>query len=81
MMKRRFSIEKEEWTGKREGYYRKSCFNITFQFRDRLVVENQIVYILRGIEKITISEPIKEKSFWFETWTDLKKYYEQFNIR
>lgn len=74
-MKKRSSIEKAEWTGSREDLYKKECFKMTFDYGDELVVDNDSVYISRGNERIIISKPIKEKSFWFEAWTAMKSFY------
>ncbi len=74
-MKKRFTVDKAEWTSSREEFYKKECYNLSYINQDKLLVENQAVFIQNNKEKIHLIKPIKEKSFWFETWTSLKDYY------
>jgi hypothetical protein len=75
MMRNRFSVEKAEWSIDREENYKKECFKMTFTHKDKLIIENETVYLFSTNELIPILKPINRKSFWFETWTYLKNYY------
>ncbi len=75
-MKSRFSISKAEWSEERENQYKKDCFNIAFNFGDKMRINDNTVYILKNGEEIEIEKPLKQKSFWYETWLKLKDFYQ-----
>lgn len=63
-MKRRFLVDKAEWSDEREEHYKKDSHDIVFSFGDRLEITDHTVYILKNDEQIEISKPYKSKAFW-----------------
>jgi hypothetical protein len=74
-LKRRYSIEKAEWSDERETQYKQDCLNIVFSFGDKLGTKNDTVFIIKNGEEIEIGKPLKFKTFWYETWLKLKALY------
>lgn len=74
-LNRRSSIEKAEWSNEREKHYKQDCLDIVFSFRDKLRVEDSTVYIKKNGVEIKLEKPLKPKTFWYETWLNLKSFY------
>ncbi|MEM1504663.1 hypothetical protein RG959_14725 [Domibacillus sp. 8LH] len=74
-MKRRFSIEKTEWSDERENQYKQDCLEMVFKFGDKMETKNDTVYIIKNRGGIKIEKPLKHKTFWYETWLKLKDFY------
>jgi hypothetical protein len=51
------------------------CLDIVFQFGDKLDAIEGTVFITNSDERIEIATPYKAKTFWYETWLELKKFY------
>ncbi|BCB04031.1 hypothetical protein KH172YL63_21640 [Bacillus sp. KH172YL63] len=75
-MKRRFSIKKAEWSVERENHYKQYCFNIVFNFGDKMKTNDRTVYIIKNEEEIELEKPLNPKTFWYETWLKLKVFYQ-----
>ncbi|PGS48441.1 hypothetical protein [Bacillus sp. AFS041924] len=75
-IKRRFSIEKAEWSDEREGQYKKECYDIVFSFRDKIKVEDETVFIQKNDGNIKLEKPLKSKTFWFGTWLRIRDLYQ-----
>ena len=72
---KRFSVEKSEWSDKREENYKKECLNIVYEFGHKMHVKEERVYIITNEMDIEVSKPLKTTSFWYETWLEIKKNY------
>ena len=46
-----------------------------FKFGDTLSVEGNSVYLLKDEEEIKLIQPLRSKTFWYETWLNLKDFY------
>lgn len=75
-LKRRYSIEKAEWSDERENQYKQDCLDIVFSFGDKLRTQNDTVYIMKNGKEVEIEKPVKPKTFWYETWLKLRTLYE-----
>jgi hypothetical protein len=75
ILKKRFSVEQAEYMKVKEERFKKKCYQMVYDFGDKVVIDNETVYILHGDEKLEIVKPEKGKSFWFETWTSFRRYY------
>lgn len=74
-MKKRVSVDKSEWSDERENWYKNECIKIAFSFADELKIENDTVFLVRNGDEVQISNPLKRKTFWYETWLRLRAYY------
>lgn len=74
-MKKRFSVERAEWSSTREEQYKADCYDIVFQYGDTLNMIDGAVYITKDSEQIKIAEPDKPSKFWYETWLAVKNFY------
>ncbi|KGE16357.1 hypothetical protein [Paenibacillus wynnii] len=74
-MKNRFSSEKADWSDTREKQYKQYCLDIAFQFGDKLDAIECTVFLTKNNERIEIATPYKSKTFWYETWLQLKNFY------
>ncbi|MBY0159718.1 hypothetical protein H0178_28700 [Cytobacillus firmus] len=72
---KRFSVQKSEWSDKREEDYKKECFNIVYEFGHKLNVEDDRVFLMMSEMNIEILKPLKFGSFWYETWLEIRKNY------
>jgi len=72
---KRFSVQKSEWSNKREEDYKKECFNLVYEFGHKLIVEDDRVYLMMSEMKIEISNSLKFGTFWYETWLEIRKIY------
>jgi len=75
MFNKRFSIEKAQHSNEREKEYKEYCSEIVFKFGDTLSVEGNSVYLLKDEEAIKLIQPLRSKTFWYETWLNLKDFY------
>jgi hypothetical protein len=74
-LNKRFSIEKAEWSNERERSYHQDCLDIVYSFGDELRTVNDKVYVVKNGEELEIEKPLKNKTFWFETWLKIKGLY------
>lgn len=74
-MKKRFSVEKSNYSKDREDFYKKECYNIAFENNHTLVIENDEVGLMSKSEKLVVFKPLNNKCFWFEIYTSLKSFY------
>lgn len=74
-MKKRVSIEKAKWSNSREEQYKKDCLDIIAGFGDTMGIKECTALIIKNGEQIEISKPDKPKTFWYETWLEVKDYY------
>ncbi|AQU77181.1 hypothetical protein [Priestia megaterium] len=75
MLNKRFSIKKAQYSSEREKEYKKYCSEIVFKFGDTLSVKDNSVYVFKAEEEIKLIQPLKSKTFWYETWLNLKSFY------
>lgn len=75
-MKRRSSIEQAEWSIERENQYKKDCFNLAFDYGDKLKTNVDAVYLIKDGKEIELARPLKQNTFWYETWLELKSFYQ-----
>ncbi|MEH7158717.1 hypothetical protein [Neobacillus drentensis] len=74
-MKKRFSIEKAEWSNERERQYKQDCMDMVFSFGDTLSIRKDTVIIIKSGNEIEIEKSIRQKTFWYETWLKLRTLY------
>lgn len=63
-----------EYSIKREEWYKKECYNIAFDFKVKIIVEDNTVHLLKDNEKTMFLKPLG-KQFWFETWIELRNHF------
>jgi len=73
-MKKKSLEERANYSIRREEWYKKECYNIAFDCKIKIIVEDSIVYLLKEHERAMFFKPIG-KQFWFETWIELRKCY------
>lgn len=76
ILKRRYSMEKAEWSDERENQYKRDCLEIVFNFGDELTIKDDAVYLLQNGDEIEIAKPLRPKTFWNETWLELRDFYQ-----
>jgi hypothetical protein len=70
-MKKRSSVNKNNWGDSREASYRAEAENIAFEIKGRLVVRDDAVYLRCGeYEELVVTER-QPKALWFDVWTAL----------
>ena len=71
-MKKRYSLEKAEWSETREKQYQQDCENMLLNNGQELLFDENKVYLKSGKEKILLMHVDKPKSMWYEIWLKLK---------
>ena len=66
-MKKRFSVEKAQWSDEREKSYFDMCMQIAYTRKEQLKVINNNVYLIANDKESLFCEPTKEKTTWYET--------------
>ena len=74
-MKKRFSVEKSDYSTNREDFYKKECYNLAFDNNHKLIIENDKVDLISNNEKLMDFKPLNNRCFWFEIYTSLKNFY------
>ncbi|WP_145053098.1 hypothetical protein [Paenibacillus xylanexedens] len=74
-MRKRYSIEKAEWSDTREKEYKQECRDIVFKFNDELVQREGVIYLNKKDGQTVVIEPLNQKTFWYETWLKIKDIY------
>ncbi|RAR44273.1 hypothetical protein [Paenibacillus sp. MDMC362] len=74
-MRRRYSIEKAEWSETREKKYQQDCRDIVFKFDDELLQQDHAIYLNRKEGQTMVIKPLNQKTFWYEIWLKLKDFY------
>ncbi|MGR6542598.1 hypothetical protein [Paenibacillus tundrae] len=74
-MRKRYSIEKAEWSETREKEYEQECRDIVFKFNDTLVQREGVIYLNKKDGQNVVIEPLNQKTLWYETWLTIKDIY------
>lgn len=74
-MRRRYSIEKAEWSETREKKYQQDCRDIVVKFDDELLQQNDAVYLNIKEGQTMVIKPLNQKTFWCEIWLKLNDIY------
>jgi hypothetical protein len=71
-MKQRFSLRKANWSETREVSYKEYCDKILFDRHQKLVIDDNRVYLKSAEGERLLLEIIEPKSTWYEIWLQLK---------
>jgi hypothetical protein len=71
-MKRRFSVEKAEWSTERDEQYKADAQILARKLGLTITVRNGTVYANDGRLETELCTPSKPQTFWYETWLKIR---------
>ena len=71
-MKERQSVKFANYTKTRKEWYNKECDEILYRTRSKIILENDLVFVVTKNHKILLLTIDNPKTKWFQIWLKLR---------